>query len=80
MKTKLERKILFSLKNFLSMIEKVGFDELNFEKLNTYAYDLRPHLYTVLEDNGFKKIKEEYSQVILDKQKLKVIIHSKSNS
>ena len=46
MKTKLERKkFYFHWKNFLSMIEKVGFDELNFKKLNTYAYDLRSFIH-----------------------------------
>lgn len=81
METSLESEYFhFHWKNFLLMIEKIGFDELDFEKLNTYAYDLRPHLYNVLEDNGYKKIKEEFSEKILDNKKLKVIIHSKSNS
>jgi len=42
-------------KIYLSLIEKVAFDELSLHKIYTYAYDLRPHLYVVLEDCGFNK-------------------------
>jgi RimJ/RimL family protein N-acetyltransferase len=38
---------------FLYLLEDVAFHELKFHKLNTYAFDVRPHLYKVLEDNLF---------------------------
>ena len=39
--------------NWLSMLKKVAFDDLGLHKIYTYAFDLRPHLYTALETNGF---------------------------
>lgn len=38
---------------YLGLIEKVAFQELRFHKLYVYAFDLRPHLYTVLELNDY---------------------------
>lgn len=40
---------------FLKLVQKVSFQELNFHKIYTYAYDLRPRLYDVLNKSGFKK-------------------------
>ena len=34
---------------YLRMIEDLGFNSLNFQKLYVYAFDLRPHLYQALE-------------------------------
>lgn len=39
--------------NYLSMLKIVAFDDLGLHKIYTYAFDLRPHLYTMLEENGF---------------------------
>ncbi|MBR6929045.1 MAG: GNAT family N-acetyltransferase [Bacteroidales bacterium] len=39
--------------NYLTMLKKVAFDDLGLHKMFTYAFDLRPHLYTMLETNGF---------------------------
>ena len=39
--------------NYLTMLKAVAFDGLCLHKIYTYAFDLRPHLYTVLEANGF---------------------------
>lgn len=40
---------------YLKMIEDVAFNELNFHKIYTYAFDLRPHLYEVIEKEGYHK-------------------------
>ena len=40
---------------FLSLIKKVAFKILDFYKIFTFAFDLRPKLYTILENNGFDK-------------------------
>ena len=70
--TKLEKKEFSKhWKIFLNLIEKVAFEQLNFFKLYTYAYDLRPKLYKVLEDNGYIKEKE------INDSPNKIIIHSK---
>ena len=74
MNTNSEKKNFYKYwKIYLKLIEDVGFKELNFNKLYTYAYDLRPQLYVVLEDSGYSKEKE-----IIDKS-IKIIIHSKFN-
>ena len=39
--------------NYLAMLRRVAFDDLGLHKIYTYAFDLRPHLYTMLEANGF---------------------------
>jgi RimJ/RimL family protein N-acetyltransferase len=38
---------------FLDLLKKVAFDDLAFHKLFVYAYDLRPHLYKILESSGY---------------------------
>ena len=39
--------------NYLTMLKELSFSDLNLHKIYTYAFDLRPHLYTMLEKNGF---------------------------
>lgn len=60
--------------NYLTMLKAVAFDDLGLHKIYTYAFDLRPHLYTMLEANGYKweaTLKEhclfngEYKDVVL---------------
>jgi len=38
---------------YLNLIEQVAFKDLKFHKLFIYAFDLRPHLYKALEENGY---------------------------
>jgi len=40
---------------FLNCLEQAAFGELEFHKIFIYAFDLRPHLYDVLELNGYFK-------------------------
>ena len=40
---------------FLKCLEQLAFGELEFHKIFIYAFDLRPHLYDVLELNGYFK-------------------------
>ena len=40
---------------FLNCLEQAAFGELGFHKIFIYAFDLRPHLYNVLELNGYFK-------------------------
>lgn len=62
---------------YLDLIENVGFNHLNFNKLFTYAFDLRPHLYPVLEKNGYRKEAELEEHCFFDNEYRSVIIHSK---
>ncbi len=41
--------------NYLTMLKKVAFIDISLHKIYTYAFDLRPHLYPVLENNGLVK-------------------------
>ncbi len=38
---------------YLHLLKDVAFEDLNLHKIYTYAFDLRPHLYPILESNGF---------------------------
>ncbi len=63
--------------SFMGLIEQVAFKELNLHKLFTYAYDMRPEIYRILEKSGFKReaiLKEHCCReaVFID-----VIIHAK---
>lgn len=65
--------------NYLKMLRKVAFEDLELHKMYTYAFDLRPHLYPIFEAEGFIReatLKEHccYNGVFKD-----VIIHSLIN-
>ncbi len=80
MQTELEKD--FFEKNwliFLKLIEKVAFTGLNLHKIYTYAYDLRPHLYPVLEKSGFIMVKRLEKTYQIYSQSFDVVIHEKIN-
>ncbi len=64
---------------FLSLLEQVAFQELSLNKIFTYAYDLRPHLYKVLEKNGFVLAKILIKKILINYQYYDVFIHEKIN-
>jgi RimJ/RimL family protein N-acetyltransferase len=64
---------------FLELIEKVSFSDLKLHKIYTYAFNLRPQLYEVLELNGFYKEATLKEHCLFDKNYIDVIIHSKIN-
>lgn len=54
MNTELEGQYFtFFWKKYLSILEKVAFDDLGLHKLYVYAFDLRPHLYEMLESSNY---------------------------
>ena len=65
--------------NFLTLIQEVAFQHLHFHKIFTYAFNLRPHLYEILERNQFVKeaILKEHAKV--ENKYIDVFIHSKIN-
>ncbi len=80
MQTSLEKaQFDFNWSMFLVLIEKIAFIELNLCKINTYAFDLRPHLYPMLINNGFAEEKRLKHHVEIDSKKTDVFIHSKLN-
>jgi RimJ/RimL family protein N-acetyltransferase len=62
---------------FLGLFEQVAFDELNFHKIFTYAYDLRPHLYHAVEKAGFEKETVLKEHCFWNGKFIDVVIHSK---
>lgn len=64
---------------FLTLIKQLAFDELNLHKIYTYAFDLRPNLYTCLEQNDFFKEAELKEHCRFDGGYKNVIIHSYIN-
>lgn len=62
--------------NYLTMLKSVAFDELRLHKIYTYAFDLRPHLYTVLEANGFKREATLKEHCLFNGEYKDVVLHS----
>lgn len=81
MDTSLEEERFMELwQSFLQLIEEVAFKDLMLDKICTYAFDLRPHLYEVLEQLGFKfevRLKEHY---MFSDKFIDVVIHSKEKN
>lgn len=51
MDTRLESEYFsFHWNNYLQLLNQVAFDSLNLHKTYVYAFDLRPHLYTALDE------------------------------
>ena len=52
--TALEKELFeFHWLTYLSLIEQVAFEAIGFHKIFVFAFDLRPHLYQVVEKGGF---------------------------
>jgi RimJ/RimL family protein N-acetyltransferase len=64
---------------FLQLIEQVAFSELNLHKLCTYAFDLRPHLYQIIEDAGFIREGTLKEHCLFEGVYKDVILHRKFN-
>jgi len=80
MNTDLEAdKFQFHWSTFIGLIEQLAFNELSFHKIFTYAFDLRPHLYNVLEQNNYQKEAIFKEHCLIEGKFKDVIIHSKIN-
>jgi RimJ/RimL family protein N-acetyltransferase len=64
---------------FLKLIEEVAFMELRLHKIFTYAFDIRPHLYPVLETAGFDRDAVLKEHCLFNGEFKDVVIHSKIN-
>jgi RimJ/RimL family protein N-acetyltransferase len=65
---------------FLNLIKQVSFNELRFHKIYTYAFDLRPILYTVLASVGFVEDARLKQHAIFQDKAIDVVIHSMINT
>ena len=81
MNTELEQNDFYKhWKIFLELIEEVAFEEIKLHKLHSYAFDLRPKIYEVLEIAGYKKEAVLKDHCLFNDDYIDVIIHSKFNS
>lgn len=64
---------------FLSLVEKVAWTDLNLHKIYTYAFDIRPKLYSALEKAGFAIDAVLSEHCIFEDEFKEVKIHSKLN-
>lgn len=64
---------------YLKLIEEVAFKELELHKLYVYAFDLRPHLYTALEANGYSRDATLKEHCKIDGSFKDVVLHAKWN-
>lgn len=62
---------------YLSMIEKVGFHQLQLYKIYTWGFDLRPHVYPALEAVGFREEARLKQHCFFEGHFIDVVIHSK---
>ena len=65
---------------YLGLIEKVAFEVLNFHKIFTFAFDLRPHLYDALESENYIREAVLREHCFFDNKFIDVIIHTKINN
>jgi RimJ/RimL family protein N-acetyltransferase len=80
MNTKLEKDMFkFHWGTFLQLLENIAFNELYFHKIFTYAFDLRQHLYPVLDASGFYEEARLKEHCYFDGKYLDVVINSKIN-
>lgn len=80
MDTSLEEKHFeFHWTTFLTLIEQVAFEELALHKIFTYAFDLRPRLYTVLSKRCFVKEAQLNEHARFEGKYVDVLIHGKLN-
>lgn len=77
METSLEEAFEIHWTTYLDMIEEVAFYELGMHKIFTYAFDLRPNLYTVLENLNYIKEASLKKHAFHEGKYIDVIIHSK---
>ena len=62
--------------NYLTMLKAVAFDDLGLHKIYTYAFDLRPHLYTMLEANGYIREATLKEHCLFNGEYKDVVLHS----
>jgi len=70
----------FHWSNYLGLIEQVAFKELFLHKIFTYAFDLRPHLYPILEHENYKNTAILNEHCFFEDTFIDVYIHEKKNT
>jgi RimJ/RimL family protein N-acetyltransferase len=62
---------------YLPLIEQVAFEELRLHKIYTYAFDLRPKLYPILEKAAYGQEARLKEHILFNGSYVDVIIHAK---
>lgn len=65
---------------FLNFIEQIAFYDLQFVKIFTFAYDMRPKLYEALALSGFDEEARLKNHCIFEGKIIDVLIHAKMNT
>ncbi len=65
---------------YLDLLETIAFEELGLRKIYTYAFDLRPQLYKILEDKKFILEARLKEHCLFNNKFIDVLIHSKWSS
>ena len=80
MDTSLEKDFFkFHWRVFLELIEQTVFSDLNFHKIYTYAFDLRPLLFEELSNLNYLEEAILNEHVLIDGNYVNIRIHSKIN-
>lgn len=61
---------------YLEILKEIANSQLNFIKIYTYAYDIRPYLYDVLLKNNFLEEARLKNHIIVNHKNYDVLIHS----
>jgi len=80
MDTKLEKEHFeFHWENYLKLIEQIAFKYLGLHKIFTYAFDLRPKLYSALKNSGFKHEANLKEHCFFNGKYVDILYHAKIN-
>ena len=64
---------------YLHLLRQIAFEQLQFKKIYTYAYDIRPNLIAMLLDNGFVQEARLRQHVCIENVFHDVLIHAVFN-
>lgn len=64
---------------YLGLLEHIAFKDLNLHKIFTYAFDVRPHLYSTLLKANYNEVVRLKEHCFFDGKYIDVLIHSKFN-
>lgn len=62
---------------YLQLITDLAFNELKFQKIHTYAYNIRPHYFEVMCEQGFVKEGHLKNHILINNKLSDVLILSK---
>lgn len=64
---------------YLGLLEHIAFKDLKLHKIFTYAFDVRPHLYSTLLKANYNEVVRLKEHCFFDGKYIDVLIHSKFN-